>query len=69
MKKSWLERYIKLRIVEKKNGKSFKVVSNTKKITDEDIECNNLIQDWVFTTVYRLENSGLKNACKPFKWC
>ena len=29
----------------------------------EEIEFHNSIQDWVFTTVYRLKKSVWKNAC------
>ena len=31
--------------------------------SQEEIEFHNSIQDWVFTTVYRLKKSVWKNAC------
>ena len=46
----------KVRRIDEYNGKSFKGVSETKKEkkTHEETEFHNPIQDWVFTTVYRL---------------
>ena len=46
----------RVRRIDEKNGKYFKVVSKTKKKkkTFEEIEFHNSIQDRVFTTVYWL---------------
>ena len=39
-----------------------------RKKTQEEIEFNNSIQDWVFTNIYRLYKSAWKNACILRKW-
>ena len=55
--------------ISEKNGKSFKGVSKTKNgkkkthtHTHEETEFHNSIQDWVFTTAYRLKENAWKNA-------
>ena len=45
----------RVRRIDRLNGKSFKAVLKTKKKkTHEETEFHNLVQDWVFTTVYWL---------------
>ena len=39
-----------------------------RKKTQEEIEFNNSIQDWVFTNIYRLYKSAWKNAYILRKW-
>ena len=43
-----------VRRIGESNGKSFRGLSKKKKATQEEIQFQNWIQDWVFTTFYGL---------------